>query len=426
MIWPIGAGNSKMNNREWVLAVLFIAVGLIIGTILGVFGARKAQTTTTVKEKEAVANTIPPVNVQVEIISPEPTRADTLKLPAVVEANRVVRVAAEVDGRIEKINCKEGDPCKAPSSSAEDKPCPLIELNTDLLDAELERAESAAQLAEANYERMARLERQGGATAQDLDKVRSALRTSKAALKLADFRLKRAKIFAPIRGVLNDLLVETGEFVKRGDPVAEIVDIDTMKVVTLVPELDVQFLKTGDPASVSADIKGTARELIGKITYISSLADERTRATRIEITLDNKDRLLRSGQIVRVHLTRQILKNVVMIPLHAVIPLEHEKAVYVVETVEEKDTKTGELAKKDVARRRIVTLDARLIKGVDRTLKTTKGERVERQQMIRIMNGALKAGDRLIVKGHQFVAPDQEVRAKALEFEAPSRNQPSK
>ena len=414
-----------MNDREKVLAALFIVLGLVLGAALGVVGTLKALKTTK-DEEAAAASTIPPVNVQVEIIRPEPTLEDTLKLPAVVEANRVVRVAAEVDGRIEKINCREGDPCVPPDPNARDKAAPLIELNTDLLDAELERAKAAAQLAEANHRRMARLAKQGGGTEQDLDKALSALRTSKAAETLADLRLKRAKIFAPIRGVLNDLLVETGEFVKRGDPVAEIVDIDTMKVVTLVPELDVQFLKTGGSASVFVDIKGVERKLVGKITYISSLADERTRATRVEITLDNKERLLRSGQIVRVHLTRRTLKNVVMIPLSAVIPLEHEKAVYVVETVEKKDAKTGKPVKKDVARRRMVVLDARLIKGVKRTVKSRKGERVVRQQVIRIVNGALKTGDRLIVAGHQFVAPDQEVRPEVLQFEEPPRNPPRK
>lgn len=414
-----------MNNREKVLAGVFTLAGVVLGAVLGASLAAKALAPAE-EEEAGAASTVPPVNVQVEIIRPEPTREDTLKLPAVVEANRVVRIAAEVDGRIEKINCKEGDLCVPSGASERDAASPLIELNTDLLDAELERAQSAAQLAEANHERMARLAKQGGATAQDLDKARSALRTSKAAEKLADLRLKRAKICAPIRGVLNDLLVETGEFVKRGDPVAEIVDIDTVKVVTLVPELDVQFLKTGDSASVSVNIKGTELRLLGRITYISSLADERTRATRIEISLVNKDRLLRSGQIVRVYLLRQTLKNVVMIPLSAVIPLEREKAVYVVETVEEKDAKTGEVTRKDVARRRTVTLDARMIKGVERTVKTGDGERVLRQQVIRIMNGALKAGDRLIVSGQQFVAPDQEVHLTVLQFVEPSGNPPKK
>jgi membrane fusion protein (multidrug efflux system) len=416
---------SDRQNVLIILVVLALFVGLVLGAGAGAFGTY-AVLTAPPADEELATSTVPPVNVQVEIIRPEPEREDAFMLPAVVEANRVVRVAAEVAGRIEEINCKEGDLCEPPPPGEQDKAKPLIRLNTDLLESEFERAQAAAQLAEANFDRMSRLAKQGGATDQDLDKARSALRTGKAEEKLASVRLKRARICPPIRGVLNDLLVEKGEYVQRGDPVAEIVDIEAVKVVARVPELDVQFLKTGDPARVAVNIRGKEHRLVGKITYISSLADEGTRATRVEITLDNKQRLLRSGQIVRVHLTRQTLKNVIMVPLSAVIPLENEKAVYVVETVEEKDEKTGETVKKDVARRRSVTLDARLIKTIEQTVTTSKGTRTVRRQIIRVTNGALKAGDRLIVTGHQFVAAGQEVRPEVLQFEAQPKNTPEK
>jgi len=416
---------SDRQNVLIILVVLALFVGSVVGLALGSFGTYVALTAVPADE-ELASSTVPPVNVQVEIIRPEPEREDAFMLPAVVEANRVVRVAAEVAGRIEEINCKEGDLCEPPPPGEEDKAKPLIELNTELLQAELERAQAAAQLARDDLRRIEKLLADGAGTEQDRARAKATMLTTKAAEKLASVRLKRAKIFPPIRGVLNDLLVEKGEYVQRGDPVAEIVDIEAVKVVARVPELDVQFLKTGDPAWVAVDIRAKEHRFVGKITYISSLADEGTRATRVEITLDNKQRLLRSGQIVRVHLTRQTLKNVIMVPLSAVIPLENEKAVYVVETVEEKDEKTGKTVKKDVARRRSVTLDARLIKTIEQTVTTRRGTRTVRQQIIRVTNGALKAGDRLIVTGHQFVAAGQEVRPEVLQFDAQPKNTPEK
>jgi len=96
----------------------------------------------------------------------------------------------------------------------------------------------------------------------------------------------------------------------------------------------------------------------------------------MEITLENKEQLLRSGQIVLVRLTRRILKDVVLIPLLAVIPMEDRKAVYIVTSAQ--------------AQRREIDL------GI------IKGNRVQ------VMSG-LKPGDRLIIAGHRFIAPGQKV-----------------
>ncbi|MFH1732793.1 MAG: efflux RND transporter periplasmic adaptor subunit [Planctomycetota bacterium] len=355
----------------------------------------------------------PSANVSVRVVRPIAEMADTFKLPAAVAANRVVRVAAEVAGRIEQVNYKEGERCEPPPKDKEREAVPLIELNTDLLQAEFDRAQAAAKLAADDYDRILKLRAKGVGTEQEKVRAEAAMLTSKAVEKLATVRLARARIFAPIHGVLNDLLVEEGEFVQSGDPVAEIVDIDTVKVVTFVPELDVQFLKVGAAAKVLAGIRGRELEFEGKITYISSLADELTRSTRVEITLDNRRRLLRSGQIVRVVIVRRVLKNAIMIPLGAAIPLEHATAVYVVETAEMRDEKTGKTEKRDVAKRLIVKLDVRLIKGVDQTVLVNGTEQVVREQHILVTNG-LKNGDRLIVAGHRFVAPGQPVRIERV------------
>jgi membrane fusion protein (multidrug efflux system) len=169
--------------------------------------------------------------------------------------------------------------------------------------------------------------------------------------------------------------MEVGEFAVPGDQVAEIVEIDRVKVVVDVPERDVHYLRVGD----TAEVLGYAQKDLqrrGAITYINELADEYTRTTRLEIALDNRDHRFRSGQIVRARLTRRVLSDVIMIPLGAVIPLEHGKAVYIVNA--------------EHAQRREVELG--LIKG----------------RRVQVLRG-LSEGDRLIVAGHRYVSPGQSV-----------------
>jgi len=103
----------------------------------------------------------PPVNVKVELVAALPALADTITLPGVTEPNRIVKVPAEVSGRIEKIDCEEGRPCRAGDE--------LIRLNTDLLQADYDRAKASSEFDQREYERIAELRRRGVSSAAELD-----------------------------------------------------------------------------------------------------------------------------------------------------------------------------------------------------------------------------------------------------------------
>jgi membrane fusion protein (multidrug efflux system) len=287
-----------------------------------------------------------------------------------VEPNRIVTVSAEGDGRIEWIGPKEGDIVRAGD--------PLMRLNTDLLQAQFDRADAQVKFNQTEFDRIKGLVEKGAATAKEYDSATAQLAINKALLEECRVRLARAQIAAPMTGVLNELPVEVGEYVTMMPltTLAKIVDVDTVKVVVEVPERDVAFLSAGQQAEVLVDTRDGPVALTGTTTFISQVADSRTCSTRVEITLPNHERLLRSGQIVHVRLLRQTLKDAILIPLLAVIPMEDGRAVYVVE--------------EGKAQRRNVEL------GI------IKGDRIQ-------IRSGLKPGDKLIVAGHRFVAPGQNV-----------------
>jgi membrane fusion protein (multidrug efflux system) len=320
-------------------------------------------------KQEVAPSEAPPVNVTVLPVTAEPRLPDTFDLPAVIEPNQIVTVAAEVAGRIERIGPREGAQVQAGDL--------LMQLNTDLLQAEFERAQAQAKNDQTEFERQQGLVQGGAAPTRQLDQAATQLAISQAALQEVRARLERTRILAPASGVLNDLPVERGEYVQVGNPVAQIVQTDIVKVAVHVPERDVAFFSPGQTVKILADIKGRPRSFAGTITFISSVADARTRSTRMEITLPNQDGLLHSGQIVRARLTRRILEDAILIPLLAVIPMERGYTVYVVESSK--------------AERREVQL------GI------IKGDRIQ------VLKG-LQPGDQLIVAGHRFVAPGQDVQ----------------
>lgn len=317
------------------------------------------------RQQQVSSTSAPLVDVTVATVTAEPNLVDQFELPGVVEPNRTVTVSAEIDGRIEEIPPEKGSQVQAGDL--------LVQLDGSLLQPAFDGASAQVERDKIEFERMTDLVNKNATPVQDLDNARSQLTVSQASLGQIRARLKRTHIFSPCAGILNDLPVEEGEYVQAGTPVAEIVDSATVKVVVRVPERDIGFFKVGRSARVSVNRE---TQVAGVISFISELADAQTRSTRIEITLDNEDRQLRSGQIVHVHLTRRVLQDALMIPLMAVIPMENSKAVYVVNSTQ--------------TQRREVEL------GIIR------GDRVQ------VIEG-LQAGDRLIVAGHRFVAPGQKV-----------------
>lgn len=370
------AGRAGGWLGKLIPAVLVVAAAALVG-----FVALMPSDTVPLPSSE-----VPPVNVRVQPVRALPELADTFDLTAVVEPNRVVRVAAEVDGRIEKVGFRQREivwrgrllPAGAPLREGEPifRGDPIVHLNKDLLQARFDRARAQFRYDESECRRISSLFEEGTASKSELDELRTRRDVSRAMLDEARAELSRGTILAPIGGIVNRLPLEVGEYAVPGDCVAEIVEIDVVKVVVDVPERDVHYMAVGQVAEIFRR-KSQGGKLTGEITYISELADEQTRTTRLEIAVDNVANLLRSGQIVRVRLTRRILTDVIMIELGAVIPLENGKAVYVVND-------------EDRAERREIELG--LIKG----------------RRVQVLSG-LEDGDRLIVAGHRYVGPHQPV-----------------
>ncbi|MCP4375654.1 MAG: efflux RND transporter periplasmic adaptor subunit, partial [bacterium] len=321
------------------------------------------------------------VDVKVMTIVAIESKADAFELHAKVEPNRVVHVAAEVDGRIEEVCCKEGQRVQAGPDSK-----PIIKLNTDLLAARVKQAKAQHDIDQLNHKRMIRLRASNTATQSELEHIREQTNASKAALDEARARLDRTQIHPPIDGVLNHRPVEKGDYVQAGTVVAEIVDADTVKIVAHVPERDIHFLKLGDKAAIIYTYRRQERKLEAEITFISKLAHRRALTTQIEVKIDNSAGEFFSGQIVSLRLKRRELKNVIMIPMDSVIPVPQDNgqskyAAYVVD----KNNKAS--------RRAGIEIDLAFIEGKN----------------VRLISGLI-AGDKLIVEGHRYVGPGQPVK----------------
>jgi membrane fusion protein (multidrug efflux system) len=385
---PVSAGSTsdssaKAERRGTLIA--WVVVGVLFLLALVMFAAVKARRDRIAEERaRGRATGKPPMAVVVSEIAPRVV-VDRISLPGLVEAWEDVWVSAEVRGVVVSMAVGEGDEV-APGAVL----CRLDDRDytagVDGARAALELAEAARELAESQLTRSLRLRGEGAVNKADYEAADAAVKQSKArskqatsALKQADLSLERTVIRAPITGTVSDLSVSVGQLVSSGNPVARIVDLRNVKIVAGIPERDVLAAQELEKADVT--IGSLGRTVVGRKSHLGVQTEERARVYRMELAVDNRERLIRPGMFATVDVVRGVRRNAVVVPLYSVIPRKKDKVVFVEEG--------------GVARKRKVELGVLL----GREVEVTEG---------------LRPGERLIVIGQRSVEDGDAVEVREL------------
>ncbi|WP_444888011.1 efflux RND transporter periplasmic adaptor subunit [Microbulbifer sp. JMSA008] len=215
------------------------------------------------------------------------------------EANRSVRLRAELDGVIARLPVPEGSQVQQGEVICE------IEAEDRL--EKLALAEAALNKARLDYAGAERLKKKGLQSDTAMAQQNVALAQAQADFTSAKVMVDNLKIRAPFAGVVNKRAVELGDFIRRGEECATLLDLDPILVVGEVSENQVGNLVPEGPASAELQ-RGIPVQ--GKLRYISQQAQEITRAYRVEVAVNNPGNLLRGGLSGRLALpTGEILAH---------------------------------------------------------------------------------------------------------------------
>lgn len=197
---------------------------------------------------------------------------------------RVVRLAAETDGRIVHVGADRG--------ASLERGDIIVRLDERDRAARLSQAQATVKQREVEYEARERLKSESYVSEAQLQESVALLEMARAELTRAKLDLEYMTIRAPFAGALQARAVEVGDFVKRGDPIATYVDNRTIIVNANLSEYDARFVNVGDTAEAALATGETVR---GRIRYVAPVADEGTRTFGVELEVDNKERALRAG-----------------------------------------------------------------------------------------------------------------------------------
>lgn len=128
----------------------------------------------------------------------------------------------------------------------------------------------------------------------------------------------RARITAPFRGVLAQKLAEKGAYLRPGEAVFRLVQMDPIRVVVTVPEWLIGRVQQGTSLEIVFDaFPGESFE--GKIDAIIPTADRTTRTFPVKLILDNKAYRILPGMVARAKIPTAEGGEALAVPRDAVV-----------------------------------------------------------------------------------------------------------
>jgi RND family efflux transporter MFP subunit len=306
--------------------------------------------------------------------------APLLWAPASVVSREDARIASEQDGRVTRV---------AEVGTRVGRGAVLAQLDDSLLrlqerqdQSEVARTQAQLDYARSQEARLGQLVEKHSIAGSQLDEARSQrrvleqeLQRARVALDRTRHRLRNSTVRAPFDGTVAERFIQAGEYLGTGAAVVRLVNTGALEVKAQAPVNLAARLQPG----MAVALREGESELRQKVRAVVPVGDESSRQMEVRIALDSARWPI--GSALQVGLPSADPREVVAVPRDALVLRRSETFVV-------------RIGADDTAQRVPVRTGA------------AQGELVE-------VIGEIAAGDRLVVRGGERLAPGQRVRIEA-------------
>ena len=342
--------ESREPERSRLRVIFLVVAALLMAGGLALFSAAPEPEAKSSSGDGALA--VRTFSVTRELLQP---RAEVAGL---LEARQRVELFAEEEGKVIEVGAEELDRVQAGQLLMHSDPL-LAELGVTRAEAALTRAESALKLAQASLARQGSLADSSVASEAALDQAkngdasaRAALKEAQASLAEARDRLAKKTLRAPFAGNLRSFPVKVNEYVRLGERVGELLEVDRLRITIGLTDREVVAVAVGAPASLAVEARpGEVFE--GRVLRVGGATDPQTRKYPVQIEIGNQEGRLLPGMVARVGLDLGAPVELISVPREAVFEEFGLSFAYAIETAEETMGSNGSVAR----RRRVEVRD---------------------------------------------------------------------
>ncbi len=159
-----------------------------------------------------------------------------------------------------------------------------------------------------------------------IDQIQRKQATSQTALELAQLDLNHTQVVPPFSGRISEVLVETGQYVRVGDPLLKITNINAVEIPVSITLSDYDklapLLRDGETPVVRLAMDVSEKpQWTGLLTRTAPKADRENRTIEVYVEVDNMQQIkpLLPGTFVQAQIEGPVLKRVFAIPRETII-----------------------------------------------------------------------------------------------------------
>jgi membrane fusion protein (multidrug efflux system) len=300
-----------MKIKHIVYALLIIGFGIFI-TYRITENKNKNEKSKNFGDKDA------PTTVT-GIVVKTATFDNNLSLSGSIEANEQIEIHSEVSGVVEGIYFTEG--------SNVSKGQLLFKVNDVELRAQLQQAKTKQGLASENERRAKLLLEKEAISQEEYDVAKADFKLAQAQVQLIQAQIAKTAVKAPFSGKIGLRSISPGTYITPTAVVAKLVNTGKLKITFSIPEKYATQVKSG--SIIDFNVSGSTKVYNAKIYAIEPEVEVATRTLQIRAITNNIDGKLLPGTFADVKLPLDIIRDAIVVPTEAIVPVQEGKKVFI-------------------------------------------------------------------------------------------------
>jgi membrane fusion protein (multidrug efflux system) len=260
-----------------------------------------------------------PVNVFVHVISEEKID-NSIFLTGTIKGNEFVTLQPEVSGKVLAVYFTEGQ--KVAKGQL------LVKLNDAELQAQFKKAKAQVVIAREKEVRLQKLLDISAVSREEYDVALNQYQSLQADVDAIQAQLNETEVRAPFSGTIGLRNISVGSIVTPATSIANLVQLNPVKLDFTVPEKYLRAIKNGD--RIVFRIEGNPKAFTGKVYAVDPALDEQTRSIKLRAICENNSGELSPGSFAKIELTPGKVESGLLLPTQALVPDLKGQKVYVV------------------------------------------------------------------------------------------------